>query len=232
MIPLRDEIRTRRRPYLVYVLIGINVAVWLLELLFSLSSPNRFVDFLYTFGLVPKRLFFYTTWGDIGTIFSSMFLHSAPSPLHVGVNMLFLWVFGDNVEDAFGHGWFIPFYIFCGALGALLHAVTVPGSNIVLIGASGAISGILGAYVILFPKTRILSLIFLFIFIRLVYIPAWVFIGIWFVYQLLYGILSIGAAAGGVAFLAHIGGFIAGLGIALLFRKRLKRRIWTDVETY
>jgi membrane associated rhomboid family serine protease len=110
--------------------------------------------------------------------------------------------------------------------------VTVPGSDIVLIGASGAISGILGAYVILFPKTRILSLIFLFIFIRLVYIPAWVFIGIWFVYQLLYGILSIGATAGGVAFLAHIGGFVTGLGIALLFRKRLKRRIRADVEAF
>ncbi|MEA3311783.1 MAG: rhomboid family intramembrane serine protease [candidate division WOR-3 bacterium] len=232
MIPLRDEVRSRRRPFLVYTLIALNVLVWLIEFFLYLRSRGGFVDFLYTFGLVPRRLFLYTNWMDVGTVFSSMFLHDAPSPLHVGMNMLFLWVFGDNIEDALGHWWFIPFYLFCGAAGALLHAVTVVGSETVLIGASGAISGILGAYIVLYPRSRIMSLVFLFFFIRLIYIPAWVFIGIWFAYQLLYGLLTLGTGGGGVAFLAHVGGFLAGLSIVLIFRKRLRHRALANVEFY
>ncbi|NLI97197.1 rhomboid family intramembrane serine protease [bacterium] len=228
MIPLRDEIRSRKRPYVVYVIIGLNVAVYLIELLLYLSSKGAFRDFIFSFGLVPQRLFFETSWLDIGTILSSMFLHDAPSPVHVGANMLFLWVFGDNIEDAMGHWLFIPFYLVCGVAGALLHAVTVPHSPVVLIGASGAISGVLGAYIILYPRSKVLSLVILF-FIRLIYIPSWVFIGIWFGYQLLYGLLTLGNSGGGVAFLAHVGGFLTGLIIALIFRKRLLRNTQPEI---
>lgn len=222
MIPLRDEIRPKIRPYVVYVLIGLNVAVYLIELILYLSNRATFSDFIYSWGLVPQRLFFQTSWSDIANIFTSMFLHDAPSPLHVGANMLFLWVFGDNIEDAMGHWLFIPFYLVSGAAGAFLHAVITPSSPVVMIGASGAISGILGAYVILHPRAKVLSLV-IFYFIRIMYIPAWVFIGIWFGYQLLYGILTLGGGGGGVAFLAHIGGFVTGLIVALIFRKRLRR---------
>jgi membrane associated rhomboid family serine protease len=222
MIPLRDEIRPKRRPYVVYVLIGLNVAVYLIELLLYLSNRTSFAETIYSWGLVPQRLFFETSWRDIASIFTSMFIHDAPSPLHVGANMLFLWVFGDNIEDAIGHWLFIPFYLVCGAAGALLHAVMAPSSPVVMIGASGAISGILGAYIILLPRSKVLSLV-IFFFIRVMYIPAWVFIGIWFGYQLLYGILTLGGGGGGVAFLAHVGGFVTGLLIALIFRKRLRR---------
>ncbi len=229
MIPLRDEIRPKRRPYVVYVLIGLNVAVYLIELLLYLSNRSSFGEFIYSWGLVPRRLFFETSWTDIASIFTSMFLHDAPSPLHVGANMLFLWVFGDNIEDAMGHWLFIPFYLVCGAAGALLHAVITPSSPVVMIGASGAISGILGAYVVLHPRSKVLSLV-IFYFIRIMYIPAWVFIGIWFGYQLLYGILTLGSGGGGVAFLAHIGGFVAGLIVALIFRKRLLRDYYIEIH--
>lgn len=229
MIPLRDEIRPNRRPYVVYVLIGLNVAVYIIELMLYLSNRSSFGDFVYSWGLVPQRLFFETSWTDIANIFTSMFLHDAPSPLHVGANMLFLWVFGDNIEDAMGHWLFIPFYLVCGVAGALLHAVITPSSPVVMIGASGAISGILGAYVILHPRSKVLSLV-VFYFIRVMYIPAWVFIGIWFGYQLLYGILTLGSGGGGVAFLAHIGGFVTGLLVALIFRKRLLRDYYIEIH--
>lgn len=232
MIPLKNDIPTRFRPYLVYVILGLNVLVWLVELLMVLSSRSTFHDFLYSFGLVPGQLFSQFSLKEIGTIFSSMFLHDAPSPIHVGFNMLFLWVFGRNTEDAFGHFWFVPFYLFCGAVGALLHSVTIPSSETVLIGASGAISGLLGAYLILYPRSRIVSLIFLFFFIRLIYLPAWVFIGIWFLYQLIYTFSSFGAGGGGIAFLAHLGGFVAGLLLALLFRKKLRRNVTPQVFSF
>jgi membrane associated rhomboid family serine protease len=230
VIPLRDEYKVRKRAYVVYVLIGLNIAVWLLELFLFLTSRSDFVDFIYSFGLVPRNLFHNTSLASVGSIFSSMFLHDAPSPIHLGMNMLFLWVFGNNIEDALGHWWFIPFYLVCGVAGALLHSVTIPSSSTVLIGASGAISGLLGAYIILYPRARIMSLVFLFFFIRIIYIPAWIFIGIWFIYQILYALTTVGGGGGGVAFLAHVGGFLVGLVIALIFKRKLLSK--RPVEIY
>lgn len=232
MIPLRDEVRPRKRPYIVYVIIGLNALIWLMELGVILSRGQGFFfrTFLYQFALVPAELFSVRFLAEVWTFLSSMFMHSAPGPWHLIGNMLFLWVFGDNIEDAYGHGWFVPFYLLCGIVGALLHAGITPNSDIPMLGASAAISGILGAYIVLYPRNRVTSLIFLFVFIRLVSLPSWIFIGIWFLYQLVYAVLSIGAAGGGVAFLAHLGGFLAGLSISFLFRKRLRLNIRPKAE--
>jgi membrane associated rhomboid family serine protease len=149
-----------------------------------------------------------------------MFIHGGL--LHIGGNMLFLWVFGDNVEDALGKIRYFLFYLLCGLAGGLLHILIGINSKIPAVGASGAISGILGGYVILFPRARILALVPLFYFIRIMYLPAFAFIGIWFFYQLLYAASSHG---GGVAWFAHIGGFLAGVFLVLIFRKG-RRRSW------
>ena len=150
-----------------------------------------------------------------------MFIH-ADSIMHIVGNMLFLWIFADNVEDRMGHIKFLLFYFVCGIAAALLQSAINPASKIPMIGASGAVSGVLGAYILFFPKARVLALIPLGFFLRISYLPSFVFLGIWFLYQFLFGVSSIGAR-GGVAYFAHIGGFVAGLILALPFRKKKKR---------
>jgi membrane associated rhomboid family serine protease len=158
-----------------------------------------------------------------------MFLHG--SPLHVAGNMLYLWIFGDNVEDTLGHGRFLLFYLLSGVAAAAAQTITSPSSTIPMIGASGAVSGVLGAYLLLFPYATILTLMIFGFFVRTVHIPAAIVLGFWIVLQLINGWLTVSASAmgrgesGGVAWFAHIGGFLAGMLLLLLFRPRQSRRL-------
>jgi membrane associated rhomboid family serine protease len=158
---------------------------------------------------------------------TSMFLHGGF--LHFGGNMLYLWIFGDNVEDRMGHGRFLVFYLLCGAAAALAQTVVNPDSVVPMLGASGAIAGVMGAYFVLYPHSRILTLVPIFIFIQLIEVPAIFFLGIWFVFQFLSGVGSIATAAGepggGIAFWAHIAGFAAGIATVGLFRRRERLRV-------
>ena len=160
------------------------------------------------------------------SLFSSMFLHGGF--LHLAGNMLYLWIFGDNVEDQLGHVKFFIFYIMCGLAASLLHIFTSPNSQVPMVGASGAIAGVLGAYMIRFPKARILTLIFFGFFIRVIRVPALFVLGFWFILQLLYALPSIGSTSGGVAWFAHVGGFLAGIVLFKLFSGFSKRRYYYD----
>lgn len=217
MLPLKDNIPTYSRPIVTYILLGINIIVFLYEL----SLGPELNAFFKEFGATPFYIFHPVSPSSYLTLFSSMFIHSGF--MHIFGNMLFLWIFADNVEDKLGRITFIFFYVLCGIAGALLHGITAPNSKIPMIGASGAISGVLGAYILLFPKAKVLALVPLGFFLRITYLPSVIFLGIWFLYQFLFGISSIGARGGGVAYFAHIGGFVTGLVFALPFRKSKKK---------
>lgn len=216
-IPLKDLNPRRSFPVVTVALILANLAVFA----YQLSLPIRAEDVLRnTMGAVPAR---FPAWlaGQVGfegtflPLLTSMFLHG--NFLHIAGNMLFLWVFGDNVEDFFGHFGYLLFYLVCGISAGFLHVFTNLHSNIPAIGASGAISGVMGAYLVLYPRSRILTLIFVF----LVPIPAVVMLGWWFILQFLGGMTTLGmVASGGVAFWAHIGGFLAGMLITVISRKK------------
>ena len=219
MIPLRDVIPSRTTPVVTVSLIVANVAVFLYEL----TLGRDVEEFTRVFGLVPADFSWFT-------LFTSMFLHGGL--FHVGGNMLYLWIFGDNVEDRMGHGRFLAFYVLCGTAAALTQTFTSPESTVPMVGASGAIAGVMGAYFVLYPRSRIVTLIPLFFFFQIVEIPAIFFLGIWFVMQFLSGVGSIAASAtGGVAFWAHIGGFVAGVVGVLLLRRPERQRVewWHDV---
>ncbi len=217
MIPLRDSTRSRSSPIVVYLIIAACVAA-----------------FLYTEGLGHDRasMVFYTTYGAIPraitqgpwpaawlSLLTSMFLHG--SWLHLGGNMLYLWVFGDNVEDAMGHGGFLLFYLLTGLIAALTHVATQPTSTVPLIGASGAIAGVLGAYLVLYPRARVTTLMIIFPFIRLIDLSAVLVLSLWFLLQLYQGVATLGASGvATVAFWAHVGGFIAGAVLALVIARR------------
>src|SRR5436309_12588879 len=211
MIPLRDVIPSRTTPYITTTIIGLNAVAWLYEL--SLP-PESLKEFLATFGVVPA----YFAWP---TLITSMFLHGSWS--HVIGNMWYLWIFGDNVEDRVGHGRFIVFYLLCGAAAALGQVAVDPESMLPTIGASGAIAGMMGAYFVLYPHSRVLTLV-PWIFIQIIELPAIVLLGFWFLMQLFSaGATAVTApthASGGVAFAAHVVGFVAGLGGVFLFRNR------------
>ncbi|MEM7769757.1 MAG: rhomboid family intramembrane serine protease [Cyanobacteria bacterium P01_E01_bin.6] len=208
MVPLNDNNPTRITPYVTYWLIGLNLFIFLYEM--SLSPPIL-EQFIRTWGVVPAELTANAP-GEWITLFSSQFLHGGI--LHVGGNMLYLWVFGNNIEDKLGHARFIFFYLACGALAALSQWFFSQSSAVPLVGASGAIAGIMGAYILRFPKARILTLIPIFFYITTVRIPAYLFLGFWFVQQALYSVASLsvttGGDAGGVAYWAHAGGFVFG----------------------
>ena len=232
MIPIRDLNHRQRTPVVTWTLIAANVAVFIGSL--GLGSADA-EGLVMRFGVIPDVLV-HGSWtlpraegGALGswvTPFASMFLHGGV--LHLGSNMLFLHVFGDNVEDVLGRGRFLFFYLLCG-LGAVLGQVLVdPTSMVPMIGASGAISGVLAGYVTLFPHARVVTLVPIFIFIHFMEVPAGIFIVLWFVLQLVQGYLSLGMiaeGAGGVAWFAHIGGFLAGLVfIRVLYRTPKARR--------
>jgi membrane associated rhomboid family serine protease len=208
MIPLRDVIPSRTTPWVTFSLIGLNVAVYIWGL--TLGGKG-YEELLWTFGLVPADF----SWL---TLVTSMFLHGGLG--HIGSNMLSLWIFGDNVEDRFGHGRFLLFYLLAGAVAAFAQIWSSPDSSVPLVGASGAIAGVMGAYFVLFPHSRILVLVFFFFFLDVVEIPALIYLGVWFLFQVLSGM---GSAAGGgemIAFWAHIGGFAMGLVTVFVFRRR------------
>ncbi len=211
MIPLRDENPSATVPVVTRVLIVVNTLVFLYEVM--LGPELR--PFVYDWGLVPVRLTLALRTHQESvlaagtTVLTSMFLHGGWT--HLIGNMWYLWIFGDNVEDVLGHARFLLFYLACGVVAALLHVATNASSDLPTVGASGAIAGVLGAYALRYPGARVVTLVPLFFFIRIVALPAWVVLGLWFLLQLLLGIGTLGhTPTGGIALWAHIGGFAFG----------------------
>lgn len=214
MIPIRDEIPTRRVPLVNYTLIALNILVYLFQSMLGAQESTL----VYEFALIPGQFTNGVNLADITDLFTSMFMHAGLA--HIGGNMLYMWIFGDNVEDRMGRGRYIMFYLIGGLVASLTHIVTNPTSQIPTVGASGAIAAVLGAYLVLYPQSRVLTLIPLGFFIRMTMLPAAVVLGLWFVLQFFSGLMSIGGPdVGGVAFWAHIGGFVAGVVLAKLFAK-------------
>ncbi|HOQ47136.1 MAG TPA: rhomboid family intramembrane serine protease [Bryobacteraceae bacterium] len=211
MIPLRDTQRSSSAPVITTLLIAVNVAVFFYEISLDAFSRNHLIA---AFGVIPDRL-------DPTTLLTSMFLHGGW--FHLIGNMWFLWIFGDNVEDTLGHGRYLLFYLLCGVAAALTHVLLNPYSRIPTIGASGAIAGVMGAYLVKFPHARILTLIPIFIFITMYELPASLVLVYWFILQLFSGVGSVAysqLSGGGVAWFAHIGGFITGMLLIKIFRTR------------
>jgi membrane associated rhomboid family serine protease len=212
MIPIRDENSNRIFPLMTLVLIIANVLIFVYQLLLSHEALNAFV---YRYAAVPNLIIH---GQSLYTPFTSMFLHGGF--LHLAGNILYLWIFGDNVEALCGHFRFLFFYILCGLVAFFGHFIFSPFSTIPMLGASGAISGILGAYFLRFPRARVTVLIPLFFFIWPTFqIPAVMVLGLWFIYQIFSG-LSLPSSSGGVAWFAHVGGFLAGLLLIRLFERR------------
>lgn len=216
MLPLRDENPRRTVPVVTYLLVALNV----LAFLWQLSLGTSLERVLYGIAFVPARFWIPGYWvADVMTIVISMFLHG--SLLHIGSNMLYLWIFGDNIEDRLGHGRYLLFYLLCGFLATFAHAFFSPASRIPAIGASGAIAGVLGAYLVLYPRAQVMTLIPIFFLITIRHIPAIIILGFWFVLQLFSGVGSLGVTdaqdVGGVAYFAHIGGFVAGMLLIVVF---------------
>jgi membrane associated rhomboid family serine protease len=221
MIPLRDEIPTRNIPIINYAFIAINVIVFIFQILLGPYEEA----IVYEFALIPYHFTSGIGLGDITDIFTSMFMHAGLA--HIGGNMLYLWIFGDNVEDRMGRVRYIIFYLTGGLVASLAHIITNPGSQIPTVGASGAIAAVLGAYLVLYPQSRVLTLVPLGFFIRMTMVPAVLVLGVWFVLQLFQGVLTIGGPdVGGVAFWAHIGGFISGVVLAKIFARPERTQIY------
>ena len=220
MIPLRDTIPSRRTAWITRLILIANVVAFILEL----KQGASLEAFIYRFGVVPTHwamssLSDLLDWPQlVMTLVSSQFLHGGV--LHLVSNMLYLWIFADNVEDRFGHGRFLLLYLASGAAAAVTQIVIAPHSTIPMVGASGAIAGVLGAYLILFPSARIVTLIPLWFVWETVEVPAFIFLGIWFLLQWFEGLRVIGQVVdvGGVAFWAHIGGFVTGILAVVLVR--------------
>ena len=221
LLPLKDDNPTSSFPFVTIGLILANGLVFYHQITLDFAESQRFIS---QWGAIPYQI----THGEILrdapliplplTLFSSMFLHCGF--LHLFGNMLYLWIFGNNIEDALGHFRFFLFYLVCGLLAATVQIFSAPDLSVPMIGASGAIAGILGAYLLLFPGARVLTLFFIIIFVKLIRIPAIIILGFWFIIQL----LGAGTAATGVAFFAHIGGFISGLILVKLFQPEQSRR--------
>ncbi len=210
IIPIRDTIPSSRTPFVTYGLILCNTALFL----YQVSLGDAATDFVYAYAVIPYRFLHLDLSQplELLTPLFAMFLHGGW--LHIIGNMLYLYIFGDNVEDTLGHGRYLAFYLLCGAVSFLAQIFILSNSMVPNIGASGAIAGVLGAYILLFPRARVVTLLPIFIFFTVVEIPAFIFIGIWFLIQFASGAVSLGtssALSGGVAWWAHIGGFIAGM---------------------
>jgi len=226
MIPLKDNIPSSRTPLITIGLIVINVLVYLNQLALS---PRAAVRFVYLYGLIPVEI----SEGQLlvqhpvplyGTILTSMFVHGGL--FHLAGNMLYLWIFGDNVEDRLGRFRFLLFYLLSGLAAAAAQILSDPHSQIPMVGASGAISGVLGAYLLLYPHARVVTLVFFGWFIRLIEIRALFVLGFWILVQLASGLLTWGAQVGGVAWFAHVGGFVAGLVMVIPLRRRAEGPDW------
>ena len=240
MFPYRDDNPTVLTPYVTVGFIALNILVWVLVQ--GAGFSDQLAKSVCELGLIPGELLGRVPAGEgvpiapgvvcrvqgdpqYWTVLTSMFLHGGW--FHLIGNMLFLWVFGNNIEDAMGHGRFVVFYLLCGVVAAGTQVVISPSSAIPMVGASGAISGVLGAYLLLYPRVRVHTLIFLGVFVTTVALPAYVMLGYWILLQLLGGLPALaGMESGGVAFWAHIGGFVAGMALISLFvrRENLERR--------
>ncbi len=242
MIPIRDDVPSRTYPIVNVALIALNVLAFLFEVTLE---PGQLELLMHDYAVVPARYFAssssgllplgvdQSTVGLVVPIFTAMFLHGGW--LHVGGNMLYLWIFGDNVEDRMGHAKYVIFYLLCGVLATLAHIFTNAGSRVPSLGASGAIAGVLGAYLVLYPRARVITLVPIFIFLQFIRLPAILLLGFWFVQQFFYGVASIGvhsAQTGGVAWWAHVGGFVSGMLLVNVFKKgdnqQYTRELWWD----
>jgi membrane associated rhomboid family serine protease len=218
VIPLHDENPTEITPFVTGLFIALNLAAWVL--LQGAGAPQVLEASVFAFGSVPCEITGECAVEGLGysSILTSIFMHGGWG--HLIGNMVFLWVFGNNVEDSMGHVRFVAFYLLCGLAASLAHIVLAPASEIPMVGASGAISGIMGGYVLLYPRVRVHTWFPPFFFLD---IPAWFFLGYWFVLQLLMGVGTLGpqmAEQGGVAVWAHVGGFVAGVVLVKIFEKR------------
>lgn len=218
-IPVKDDNPTRHFPFVTIIIIAANVAVFI----YQLSFGKKMEGFIINSALIPNE-FYLSVKSDflrgvpfVNKFIASMFMHGGF--LHIAGNMLYLWIFGNNVEDVLGHTRFLFFYLFCGIAASAVHIAVYPESVIPIIGASGAISGILGAYLLLFPRARVWVLFFIIIFIRFIPVPAIVVLGFWFLIQILFA-----DSGGNVAWYAHIGGFVTGMILLILMMPRRKRK--------
>jgi membrane associated rhomboid family serine protease len=225
MIPLRDENPSRSVPFVNSILILANICVFIYQNFFVSGGAK---PLFFRLGCIPYE---FTHFVDINppalvpiplTILTAMFMHGGW--IHLLSNMLYLWIFGDNIEDTLGHLKYLVFYIVCGLIASLFHILTNLNSLVPTIGASGAIAGVMGAYMFLFPRARIRTLLILVIFIQVVRIPAIIVLGYWILIQVLSGFAEFGSrTGGGIAWFAHIGGFIAGIVLIIILKKRRKR---------
>ena len=224
MFPIYDDVPTKKFPLITVMLIVLNSIVYI----YQIALGEGFAEFIYSMGLIPFEITHHIDLFPSGppliylTIFSSMFMHG--SIVHLLGNMLFLWIFGNNVEDYLGRKKFVIFYLICGITAALTQIFINPDSQVPMVGASGAIAGVLGAYLLLYPRAKVTTVIIFGFFIRLIKIPAVVVLGFWIIYQFLYGIssLAVRTGEGGVAWFAHIGGFICGVILIKLFKSFVK----------
>jgi membrane associated rhomboid family serine protease len=220
MFPIYDDVPSKRFPLITVALIVLNTIVYIYEVLLG----EKFIEFIYSRGLLPFEITHHIDVFPSGpspiylTIFTSMFMHG--SIVHLLGNMLFLWIFGNNVEDYLGRKNFVIFYLLSGVAAAFLQIFLNPDSKVPMVGASGAIAGILGAYLLLYPHAKVTTVIIFGFFIRIIRIPAVVVLSFWIIYQFLYGIssLAVRTGEGGVAWFAHIGGFITGIILIKLFK--------------
>jgi membrane associated rhomboid family serine protease len=209
MIPIRDHNPSKKTPFVTGALIAANVAAFFMYSQY-MADERTFLLFLDDWALIPARLI---DGEGHSALLTSMFIHAGL--LHLGGNMLFLWIFGDNMEEAFGHVGFLLFYLVAGVAAAFAQIAMNPASTVPMVGASGAVAGVLGGYLLLFPKARVDILVIFIVFVGLVALPAWIVLGAWFGIQLLGSLAQYGADGGGVAFAAHAGGFVAGLALTI-----------------
>jgi membrane associated rhomboid family serine protease len=213
MIPLYDDNPTQRSAFLIYILIAANILIFAHEMMLGNPQLSRFLD---AWAVIPRQLFAFPSREAV-TLLSSQFLHA--NFWHLLGNMWFLWIFGNNVEDKLGRMQFLGFYLICGAIAAFTQSIFSPSSGVPLIGASGAIAGVMGAYIVRFPRAEIVTLIPIFIILTTVRIPALFFLGIWIAGQTIYAAMA-NPGQPGVAYLAHISGFVAGMILFKIFGDR------------
>jgi membrane associated rhomboid family serine protease len=233
MFPYKDELPTLRTPVVTVALIALNVMAWILVQ--GAGTDPALEQSVCTLGVIPGRLFGHIPVGAViplgpgvscevgtfpawATVLTSMFMHGGW--MHLIGNMLFLWVFGNNIEDSTGRFRFLVFYVLCGLAAVMAQALINPGSRVPMVGASGAISGVMGAYIVLHPRTRVHVLLFLGIWMTTIVVPAYLMLAYWFILQILSGLTGLGKDLSGTAFLAHVGGFVAGVVLIMLFRNQ------------
>jgi membrane associated rhomboid family serine protease len=224
MLPIRDHNPSGKTPYVTYALMAINIVLFLSY--FPLfSDPRALNAFFFEWAMIPLLV---TQEGMVGSMFTSMFLHGGI--MHLAGNMLFLWIFGDNMEEEMGHLGYLIFYLACGMGAAAAHVVAAPYSQVPTVGASGAIAGVMGGYLLLFPKARVDILLILIVFFRIFTIPAWIMLALWFGFQI-FGGVGANPDEGGVAYWAHAGGFVLGVLLTLpVFLRRGGMAFWARTE--